>query len=109
MKFKPWAKDATTGEKITNTAILLFVVGLYMFMQLSAWQVFENLYSKECALAPVFFHALGGVLSILSITGIYLMIKDKIGRTSTGAGMAAVGVLTALTFLSYAGFYAYGY
>ena len=107
MSYKLWPKDAKEPmSKVAYTLMNLFVPALFLFMQLSAFQLFDNFYSKAVAEASFIWNAVGFVLSALLVYSVVKFIKDedvKIGRITVKPSGGYCVLLLVLSLLSYAG------
>jgi hypothetical protein len=83
----------------------LIPFALYMFMQLSAWQVFHNFYSQNVAAAPAGAHAAGFLFFLGSLGWTFLVAKDSnyVSKSDT-ANVVIIGLSMVLSLLCYAGF-----
>lgn len=108
MKLKLWPPDADTlMEKFVYVMMYLAAPLAFLFMQLSAWQVFKNCYQQTVAMQKGYMLGL-----ILSAAAVYLVIAMKndanwllrLGLKWNIAGQIAVGVLAVLGLLAYSNF-----
>jgi hypothetical protein len=97
-------KDAVGFEKFVYAFGYGIPVVLYLFMQLSAFGVFHNLYSAACKAAGWGWKIPGGLITLILFVEIYTGIKDEKETLSN----FALFVVAALSLLFYCGF-AYPY
>jgi hypothetical protein len=81
------------------------ILAAWGFMQLSAWQVFHNMYQCSCSVAGGGWRFLGLVLTAGSVAWVYGLVKDK-NYVTKGDTMNVVILfaLVLLSFLAYMGF-----
>jgi hypothetical protein len=103
---KIWPADATTVvEKAAWVGLKVGVPALYLFMQLSAWGIFKNIYSKNVAAAPAGWHVFGFVLTLGTIIWAWGVVTEKnfVSKNDT-RNILVVGAGMVLSLLAYAGF-----
>lgn len=76
MKFFP--KDANKTERITIAAVLIFITALFLFMQLSAFGVFDNMYATACRVAGWGWKIPGLIFTGLLAFYIWLGVEDRV-------------------------------
>lgn len=105
MKLFKFDGDATIMEKIATVLGTIFAPALYLFMQLSAWQVFKNIYSANVAAAGAGWHVAGLILSIASVAWFWGVATDRNFVTKSDMGNVFIlGLLTVFSLLAYGGF-----
>jgi hypothetical protein len=106
MKFSLWPKDATsTFEKALYAAMYILPTVWFLFMQLSAFQIFHNIYQKNVHAAGIGWHIIGFLFSAGAVIGVIETAKESPSiPKSTIADVIIILVLAALGLCSYAGF-----
>lgn len=97
-------KDAVGFEKVVYAFGYGIPVALYLFMQLSAFNLFHNFYSQACKAAGWGWKIPGAILTLILVVEIYVGLKDE----KPAASNLALFVIAALSLLLYCGF-AYPY
>jgi hypothetical protein len=97
-------KDAVGFEKVVYAAGYGIPVILYLFMQLSAFNLFHNFYSQACNAAGWGWKIPGVVFTLILAVELYTGLKDE----KKAASNTALFVVAALSLLFYCGF-AYPY
>jgi hypothetical protein len=88
-----------------SAAVILFVGGCWLYMQLSAWQIFHNFYQCSASMAGAGWRIFGLILSAASIFWGYELATDGNYVTKDDTGNAIIlAVLVVLSFLAYMGF-----
>lgn len=89
----------TTGEKIEYVAVIGFVGFLILFMQLSAFGVFNNLYARACEGEGAW--KIAGLL--LSAASVYMGYRESQRAANVGRIIIIVAIYI-LALGAYAGF-----
>jgi hypothetical protein len=99
-------KDATSlQEKIIIVAAKVIPVICFLVLQLSAWQVFNNDYSKAVKAAPFALNLLGQLFVAGSVTWVVGMMTDKNWITKSDTANAIIaGASMAFGFVALMGF-----
>jgi hypothetical protein len=78
---------------------------LWLFMQLSAWQVFDNFYTCSVKMAGWGWNVTGLILSAASVLWCYRMATDSPKVTKNGtSNVIILALLVVFSFLAYMGF-----
>lgn len=103
--FFKFDSDATPMEKFVTVFSPVFVAGLFVFMNASAWGIFHNLYQKNVAAAASGFHILGFVLSVAAVVYGIMTGSDSpyVTKNPTANVIITLGLM-AVSFCAYAGF-----
>lgn len=88
-----------------SLVVILFVACLWGYMQLSAWQVFHNMYQCSASMAGGGWRVFGLILTAGSIFWVYQLATDgnKVTKNDL-ANVIILVLLVALSFLAYMGF-----
>lgn len=98
---KLYPKDATSaGEKALYIGCELFAVGLYLFLFLSAFGLFNNFYATACKDAGFWWKIPGLISTAVAVWFTYLIVSDAPSKPS----LIGVGIAVALSIGFYCGF-----
>lgn len=98
---KLYPKDATsTGERAIYIGVEFFAAGLFLFMWLSAFNVFHNFYSVACIKAGWGWKFPGVLITAIFLYNLYVGIKDEEREVS----FLLILVLAILSLASFCGF-----
>ena len=106
MKLFKFDSDATVVEKIVTVFVPCFVIGVVGFAYLSVWGIFHNFLTKSAATASAGYHTLGTIL--LLAAGLWFLggVKDAYPfKINNRAANIVLGLLVAVSLLSYCGFF----
>jgi hypothetical protein len=108
MSYKLIPKDATTTvEKIAYVGMNLVLPLLYVYMLLSAFQVFKNFYQKAVAAAGWAWYIPGILFTALLVYSVIVFANDEdvvIGKVKIKPSLGYIAILFVLSLLAYAGF-----
>lgn len=98
-----WPKDATGFvEKAAYVGMKIVAPALYLFMVLSAFGLFNNMYADQCREAGFWWKIPGIVCLAASLYTGYKLVKEE---TATRGNVLILFVCMALSLLLFAGFY----
>lgn len=105
MRIKLWPDDATTTmEKFVWAASAILMPGLYLFMQLSAWGIFNNAYSRSVQAASAGWHVIGFLTSVAAVLMFVLAAKDREPVKSQVGWIIFTALMAVFSLLAYSGF-----